>query len=309
MENEEFLKKRLDGIGGSEASVVLGISPFKSRLELYHEKVNKIINTDDSLNLLFDIGYALEPVIANHYSKKTNRLLEKRTQKTHPEHPFITGNVDREIVKSERETPGILEIKTKGEFVNWHNEEIPPYYIAQMMQYLSIYNYSWGSFAVLDLGKREITVTDIERDDILINNIIKEEIKFWNLVQTKTPPTIEPTTACNSFLKEIYKTSEPITIDISDNKEAFEWAVELKVTKQQIKDMEEYEIGLKNKFMNLMGNAEKATGNNYTITWKNDKDSLKFDEEKFKNENQELYKKYLREKKGARRFLSKFSKE
>jgi putative phage-type endonuclease len=309
MENEEFLKKRLDGIGGSEAAIILGISPFKSRLELYHEKVNRQINIDESLNLLFNIGYALEPVIAYHYSRKTNRLLEKRPQKLHPQYPFITGNIDREIVKSERETSGILEIKTKGDFVNWYEEEIPPYYITQMMQYLAVYNYSWGSFAVLDLGKREINVTDIERDNNLINLIIEEEKKFWNLVQTKTPPTIEPTIACNSFLKEIYKTSEPITIDISDNKEAFEWAVKLKIIKQQTKDLEKEELKYKNYFMDLLKNAEKAIGNGYIITWKNDSDSLKFDIDNFKLENQELYKKYLKEKKGVRRFLSKFDKE
>jgi len=304
----EFLENRLNSIGGSEAAIVLGISPFKSRLELYHEKVNKIIKIDEELNLLFDIGHALEPVIADHYSKKTRRTLEKRTQKVHPQHTFITGNVDREIVKSERETPGILEIKTKGDFVNWYNEEIPPYYIAQLQHYLSVYDYTWGSFAILDLGKREITYTDVERDDKLISHIINEEIKFWGLVQSKTPPDIEPTKACESFLKEIYKTSEPVTIDLSNNIEATKFAMQLKIVKEESKVLDKLETESKNYFMDLMKNAEKAIGNNYTITWRNDNTSLKLDIDNFKVENPELYKKYLKEKK-VRRFLSKFSKE
>lgn len=308
MENKEFLENRLNGIGGSDAAAILGISPFKSRLQLWHEKVNKVIYTNSKSNLIFEIGHALEPIIANEYSKMTGRKLEVRESKSHSNYPFIIGNIDREIIKSEKNSKGILEIKTKGAWINWE-ETIPPYYIAQIQHYMAIYEYNWSSFAVLDLGAREITVTDIERDDTLINTIIEEEKKFWDLVQTKTPPTTEPTTTCNSFLKEIYKTSEPITIDISDNTVATEYARNLKYIKEQYKSLDKSELIYKNYFMDLLKNAEKAIGSNYTITWKNDRNSLKFDEEKFKNENQELYKKYLKEKKGVRRFLSKFSME
>lgn len=309
LESTQWHLDRLNGIGGSDAAVVLGISPFKSRLQLWHEKVNKQINTTEQDNLIFEIGHLLEPMIANYYSKTTNRQLETRQQKIHPQYPFIMGNVDREIVKSERETLGILEIKTKGAFVNWENDIIPPYYISQLQHYLSIYNYNWGSFAVLDLQSRTITYTDIERDDIFIEKLIEEEKKFWKLVQDKIPPDIEPTNSCEEFLREHFNQSEPITIDISNNEEATKFAEKLKHIKVTRKGLEESEVECKTYFMNLMKEAEKAIGNGYMITWKNDKDSMKFDIDKFKLEHPQIYKKYLEPKKGARRFLSKFQKE
>ena len=309
MESSQWHLDRLNGIGGSEASVILGINPWKSRLELWNTKVNKIIDENPQENLIFQIGHALEPIIADHYSKMTGRILETRTQKIHPEYPFITGNIDREIIKSERETHGILEIKTKGAFINWHDEEIPPYYITQLQHYLSVYGYLWGSFAILDLGKREIIYTDIERDDVFIEKLIEEEKKFWKLVQDKTPPDIEPTQSCEEFLREHFNQSEPITIDLSDNDTATEYAEKLKHIKLTRKGLEESESECKTYFMNLMKEAEKAIGSNYTISWKNDKDSTKFDMDKFKLEHPQIYKKYLVEKKGSRRFLSKFQKE
>lgn len=309
IENEQWHLDRLNGLGGSDAAIILGLSPWKSRLELWNTKVNKIIDSNPEENLIFQIGHALEPIIADHYSKMTGRILETRSQKTHIEHPFITGNIDREIVKSERSTPGILEIKTRGAHINWHEDEIPPYYISQLQHYMAIYGYTWGSFAVLDLGKREITYTDIERDDVFIEKLIEEEKKFWKLVTDKIPPEIEPTKSCENFLKEHFNQSEPITIDLSNNDTATKYAEKLKHVKVTRKGLEESEIECKTFFMNLMKEAEKAIGNNYTITWRNDKDSIKFDTDSFKIENPEIYKKYMMTNKGTRRFLSKFSKE
>jgi len=160
-------------------------------------------------------------VIANHYAKITGRVLETRPHMKHPLYSFMDGNIDREIVKSNRDTPGVLEIKTRGEFIDWHGEEIPPYYMTQIQQYMAVGDYKWGSFAVLDLGTRKIDIIDIERDDELINTIIEAEKQFWNYnVLQKIPPEIEPTVACESFLKETYKKSELITIDLSNDEKA-----------------------------------------------------------------------------------------
>lgn len=307
---KQWYINRLNGIGGSEASTVLGINPWQSRLELYYRKVNKYINeiNTNEDNLIFNIGHALEPIIAEYYTKITKRNLISVPQQIHPEYPFMLGNIDRKIIKSERLNPGVLEIKTKGTYTEWDNDiEIPSYYIAQLQHYLAVTGLTWGSFAVLDLGSRKIDITDIERDENFISKLITEEKKFWDLVQNKTPPEPEPTKEYGEFLKKNYNTSEPISIDISNNEKATEFAKDLKHVKESYKNLEKLEVECKNFFMDTMKNAEKATGKDYTITWKNDKDSLKFDIDKFKTEHPILYKKFLETKKGSRRFLIKFN--
>lgn len=307
IDRKEWLKERLNGIGGSDVGIILGVSPFKSRLELWNEKVEKKINNSDEL--IFKIGHVLEPIIADEYSKMTGRVLETRLSKTHPLYPFMIGNVDREIVKSQRPLPGICEIKTKGQYTHWKDNEIPLYIHAQIQHYMAIYGYTWGSIVVLDLGTRTITYTDIERDDKLISELIEEESKFWNLVQNKIPPKVEGGEACEKYLKNKYsKQVIGKTIDLTSNKEVFEWVIKLKQAKDKIKELEIDETEAKNHLMNIMGDAELGLGENFKITWKNDKDSVKFDEEKFKEDNPSLYSNYLELKKGIRRFLLKFDK-
>lgn len=310
MDELQWHLNRQKGIGGSDASTVLGINPWKSRLQLYHEKVDEITTeTLNNNNIRFKLGHVLEPMIAEEYYIKTGREIFSRPQKIHPLYPFMVGNIDREIAKSENSTPGILEIKTKGAFINWEGDEIPPYYHIQIQHYMAVYGYTWGSFAVLDFNKFEVIITDVERDDEFIKNLINEEAKFWDLVQNKTPPIIELTKSCADFLKECYSKSKSIIINLSENLMATHYATELKIAKESIKYYKKSELECETFFMNELKEAEKAIGDGYTITWKNDKDSTKFDMDKFKFENPQIYKKYLEPKKGSRRFLSKFDKD
>ncbi len=306
-ENEEWLMQRTEGIGGSDAATVLGISPFKSRLELWHEKVSKKIDPESSEELIFQIGHALEPIVAKKYEKMTGRKLEARPRRVHPKYPFMIGNIDREIVGDER-GPGILEIKTKGAWIDWHSDDIPPYYMAQVQHYLSIFGYDWAGFAVLDLGTRKVTHIDIERDDKLISNIIREEEKFWELVEKKIPPKVDGGKACGEFLREHFKLSEDATIDLIENEEAKKWAMLLKSVRGKAKLLEAQEVECKNYLMSLVGNAEKAVGDNFNISWKSPKDKEVFDLDKFRVDYPILTKRYTKQEHQSRRFVVTFPK-
>ena len=309
VDTKEWLEGRYQGIGGSEAGIILGLNPWKSRLELWNEKVNKTRRLDQDAEMRLKLGNILEPFIADEYSKMTGRKLEIRGQKIHPKYSFILGNIDREIVddsNNPRKGPGILEIKTKNAFTDWH-DEIPIYYMAQLQHYLELYSYNWGAFAILDLGELKIKYFDIERDDDFISKLVKEEIEFWKLVEYKTPPDICPTKSCEEFLREKYKVSEDITIDLKDNHEAIKWATMLKEAKRNIKTFDTMETEAKNHLMSIVGNAEKAVGEGFSISWKAPKDRDVFDLEKFKREHPELAKQYIRPEPQTRRFSVRFT--
>lgn len=305
-DEKKWLEERNKGIGGSEASMILGINPWKSRLELWNEKVTQKSNIDATKQLMFKIGHMLEPIIAEEYTKETGRKLEERPLKIHSDYPFILGNIDREIV-GDKKGPGILEIKTKGGYTNWHGEDVPIYYHAQLQHYLELYKYSWGSFSVLDLGVMKLNIVDVERDDQFISKLVKEEIEFWKLVENKTPPPVCPTKACEEFLREHYKISENITIDLKDNEDASKWAAMLKEAKRNIKAFDIMETEAKNHLMSIVGSAEKAVGNMYNITWKAPRDKEVFDLERFKRDYPELAKKYIKSEPQTRRFAVKFA--
>lgn len=307
IDTEEWLEGRYQGIGGSEAGIVLGLNPWKSRLELWDEKVNKTRHLDPDAEMRLKLGNMLEPMIAEEYSKMTGRKLEIRPQKIHPKYPFLLGNIDREIV-GDIKGPGILEIKTKGAFTNWE-DDIPVYYHAQIQHYLYIYDYSWGSFSVLDLGLMKLNIIDVKRDDDFISKLIKEEIEFWKLVENKTPPPVCPTNACQEFLREKYKVSKDITIDLKDNEEATKWSAMLREAKRNIKSFDIMETEAKNHLMSIVGNAEKAIGNTYSISWKAPKDKEVFDLERFKRAHPELAEQYIKAEPQSRRFIVRFTED
>ena len=306
IERKKWLENRTNSLGGSDAAVVLGISPWKSRLELWDEKVSKNIETDDD-NLILKLGNFLEPLIADEYVRKTGRRLEIRPQKIHPKYDFIAANVDREIMDDPK-GPGILEIKTKGAMVSWHGNDVPIYYKSQIQHYLSVYGYDWASFAILDLGTRKVTCVDVERDDSFISSMIDEEKKFWKLVQDKTPPSIDGSESCSEFLKEYYKESKDIVIDLTENEDAKKWAESIRYTRSVIKKHEALETEARNHLMQIVQDAQKATGDGFSITWKAPKDKEVFDLDRFRVEYPKLVSKYMSDEPQKRRLTVRFAK-
>ncbi len=307
IDRTEWLKNRTTGIGGSDSSVILGINPWKSKLELWTEKVTGNIVENNTPDLYW--GKKLEPFILEEYVEKTKRNVKAGMYEyeniVSKEYPFMRANLDGVIEDKER-GKGVLEMKTKGAYIKW-NEAVPDYYYSQIQHYLCVTGFSWASFAVLDFGKKDLFWCDIEKDEKFIKKLIEEESKFWKLVQDKVPPEVDNSKACESFLKEKYSKEEPEKeIDLTDNDEASDWALILKLTREQIEPLKEKELLCKNNLMNIIGNAEVAIGKGFKITWRSPKDKNIFDEERFKENYLNLYNEFIKSESQSRRFTIKF---
>ncbi len=66
LSHEEWLKWRMKGIGGSDVAAILGISKWKSALELWLEKTGQ---ADDSFtdNEAMMWGRIMEPILRNYF--------------------------------------------------------------------------------------------------------------------------------------------------------------------------------------------------------------------------------------------------
>ena len=99
MSEQEWLRWRTTGIGGSDAGTVLGANPYKTKRELYYEKrgVQPVKEKDeDTLPLRW--GKALEQTVAEEFSIQTGlRVYEVKQMFQHPQYPFMLANVDRFI--------------------------------------------------------------------------------------------------------------------------------------------------------------------------------------------------------------------
>ena len=61
---EAWLAYRRQGLGGSDAASVLGISPFRTAMDLYYDKRNLPIEDDEGNWVAMEVGTLLEDLVA-----------------------------------------------------------------------------------------------------------------------------------------------------------------------------------------------------------------------------------------------------
>ena len=77
MGREEWLQWRNRGIGSSDAPVAVGMSRYKSPLELWMEKTGRKIQEDISNKDAVFWGTTLEPIVANVYAERTGKKVRR----------------------------------------------------------------------------------------------------------------------------------------------------------------------------------------------------------------------------------------
>lgn len=250
-----WLEERRKGIGGSDSPVILGVSPFKSPLDLWQEKRGEM--PDEPPTPAMQRGTHLEPLIAQIYSRSTGRKLRQVRQIIrHREHPWMIANLDRHIVAENGDGPGILEIKAPGlsVFARCKREGLPDYYTIQLQHYLEVKGWSWGSFAVFNAERWELLWFDVRRDSELASIIIEKDKAFWEKVVSGEMPEAGKVPAVDLPPSE---SSEIVTMDSPAWKDAVE---RLREAREIRAEAEAYEGTVKQEITDLMGDAQVAEG-------------------------------------------------
>lgn len=195
-DRDEWLGARQTGLGGSDAAVVLGVSPYKTLHELWLEKTGQGPPQSEPTPAMIR-GTYLEPVAADLYVERTGRKVRKQPMRRHPEYEWMIGNVDRQILAGTADvrSPGVLEVKCPGLRVmaNVKAHGLPDYMVLQLMWYLAVTGYSWGSFALFNAEQWNLLYFDLERDDTLIAAMIERAREFWEgYVVPRIEPPAEP---------------------------------------------------------------------------------------------------------------------
>ena len=296
---EQWLEERRKGIGGSDAPVVAGVSPYKSRLQLYMEKIGEV-PIENIENRFTEWGKRLEPIIADAFKEKTGLKIQRvNFILAHKEYPFMIANIDRKIVG----VPEGLEIKTTSAWnVGRFRDDIPDDYYIQCLHYLAVTGWDKWHLAVL-IGGNDFRHFVIERDEEAINNLIEIEKDFWlNHVEKRIIP--EPDHRDSKILASLYPESDANKIVEFENEEHAKSLVEEYFEYAELeKHYKAKKEEIANKIKALMGEAEIGIVNEYKIIWRTITQS-RFDTKTFQKEHPEIYSKYLKQT-TYRRFLIK----
>ena len=265
---EEWLIARRAGIGGSDASAVLGVSRWKGPLGVYVEKLG--IAPEEKENRFTKWGRMLEGAVATAYEEETGRKLWDTGPLTITRHatiPFLFATLDRLIMHPSRGT-GVLQIKTTSwGFLEEWAEEPPLEAQVQLQHEMAVVGVEWGSLAVLVAG-REFRWVDVEINREFVQAMTETEGKFWKMVEGLEPPPPDRLEETGKALRALYPKDSGETVVLPD--EAMEWHGALVEAKTKLKRWEERKVEAENKIKAAMGGATFGAligGGRYS--WKN----------------------------------------
>lgn len=297
IEREAWLQARRKGIGGSDAAAILGLSPWKSPLQLYLDKRGELESQPDNESMLW--GRVLEPVIRQQYAERTGRIVRLHEGIiAHPSHAFMLANLDG-FTDDRR----VLEIKTARSGHDWGEpgtDEIPETYLLQVQHYMAVTGYEVADVAVL-IGGSDFRIYEVPADNDLHEMLIDAEAEFWQRVVEGNPP--DPVNHADMVAK-FGRSSIEQAIEASH--EELEALAQLKAIRAQIKEAEKIEESAKAILMKAMGEADTlSTNGKVVVTWKMAKPSNRFDAAGFKAAHPELYAQFCRAGEPSRRFMLK----
>lgn len=204
-----WLKDRQSGIGGSDASAVIGCNPWRTNQELYDIKTGQAAAPDISDAEAVRYGQAAEAPLRELFALDYPRYEVAHAEyeiHRHPEYPFLLGTFDGILTDKETGERGILEIKTttitKSMLWEKWDDKVPQNYFVQVLHYLLVSGFSfavlcaqlkteWGGEVRKTIRHYEFRRADHEAD---IEYLKKSEIDFWqeNVLKRVRPALILP---------------------------------------------------------------------------------------------------------------------
>lgn len=201
---EDWLQARQSYIGGSDASAILGMNPYRTNIELWQIKTGQLVPEDISDKPYVKYGTEAEQHLRELFKldfPEYQVFYEENNMWLNDKVPFAHASLDGWLIDQDGRK-GILEIKTTNILQSMQKEKwkgrIPDNYYIQLLHYLMVTEFE---FAVLKAQLKyefdgEIYLQTkhykIERKDVQADIEFLEfsEKKFWKQVQGKVRPSL-----------------------------------------------------------------------------------------------------------------------
>lgn len=310
-DRREWLKQRGFGIGSSEVGTILGLNPWDTPYQLWRRKMG--MDAPKEENFAMRAGHYLEDAVSKFYADATGKEIIKASAGdwliVNNEREYLRVSPDRTFwipgrTKSDK-NKGILECKTTQ--MKIEKDNVPMHWYSQLQYQLGVAELEQGALAWLIAG-REFDYLEVEFDKEFFDYMVGEVDKFWidNIKGGKEPISMNLDDVVlrnpRHVLGKFVEADATIMQEIAEMRLLKEELAKLDARKKEIED----------NIKMMIGDAEALVAPGSTqakpevlATWKNAKDSTKFDEKLFAKENPDAYAKYQYTMSGSRRFLLK----
>lgn len=292
---EEWLKVRKLGLGGSDMAAVLGLSHWRSPIDVWLDKTSDTVEEKESEPMYW--GNVLEEVVAQEFAKRSGYKVRNNNFTLQSEaYPYLLANIDREIVGLDAG----LECKTANAFKanEWDGDNVPDAYFVQCQHYMAVTGKSSWWIACL-VGGNTFYYKEIKRNEEVIAAIIDTGAAFWELVESNTMPAPDDTKQCENALKKLYQKSNGQSVELPAS--YGNMIIDYLEIKNQLSELEAKKRGIENVMKDFLKDNEKATYGKHCVSWKSTKARETFDAKAFKNDYPDLHKQYIKVGEPSRR--------
>lgn len=307
------IQVRPHGIGGTDISAILGLSPYKTPVQLWAEKVG-LTCTESAEGIQLRFGQHLEPFVATEYERVTGlHTIEPGSPLFHAEHSFMFASVDR-LVTTSNSVPAILdgrvvadrilECKTSSVFGSggWGEvgtDQVPAQYLLQCAWYLAVANLERADIAVL-IGNNDFRIYRIRRDHRLEKIMLDSAMHFWDRnVIAQVPPDIKTVNDAHLLFASEVPGSQ---LEASERELALIEMYEQARLKASEIDKEAQEI--RAELLACMANAQDLTHNgNVIASWRSIKPVKRLDVRALRAAHPEIAERFSITGQATRRFV------
>ena len=210
-EREQWLEKRKGGIGGSEASSIVGVNRWKDNVTLWEEKTGRREPADLSNNDAVQFGTNIEPLMRGMFEllfpQYDVEYDEFGMVANIPEYPELFATLDGTLTHRATGKRGVFEAKSttirrKADWEQW-KDRIPDYYYTQALHALNATGYEFLILMAFIISRPldepenvertrvsiqfyEIWAKDVQED---IAHLRRKEIEFLHCMKNDIRPS------------------------------------------------------------------------------------------------------------------------
>jgi putative phage-type endonuclease len=261
---DEWREWRRSKIGASDAPIIYGVSPFRSRIDLWAEKTGGQTEEVTAETLArWDVGRRVEGIALDHYAAVTGRKLRRGLIFEDREVSWRVASLD--ALTDDR----VVEAKWSSRF----RDEVPLDVLVQVTHEMAVVGVRRADIVVL--SPEGFAIHEVVFDLALWEAIDEAEREFWRRVEAGVPPAPEGTDAARAAVDRLSKPEPGLRIEGDATLDAL---VKERILLREERDRLDVRLSeIENAIRLILGPAEEAVGDGWRVTYKPVRDSVRTD--------------------------------
>lgn len=296
-----WLKARMQGLGGSDALAAMGLDRWKTRLEVYLDKIDQAPEREQTDRMRW--GQIVEASILEWFVERTGISVSRQGLLRSVERTWQLASVDAVSADG-----GIVEIKNTNHYrrEEWEDDQVADGAEAQSQHYLDVTGRS-HAWVVAQIGGEPPVIRRVERNDDLIADMRAMELELWQLIEARTPPALDGGKAAEALIKRLFPTGVP-GLQIEVDKEFLKLLRAHRLAQREESAAKKRKESLRDELAYLMGDAVEAVHGGEVVATRPNRTKSKTDETALREQHPAVAAEVLSET-HYRQFNNKLPKE